>query len=185
MARLLICIAVVVCVHARPAIAQESKLALSVGVGMGFNQGLTADFSDTSGNIVVGAGYNFNSAVRTLLEYQYYNFEVKSPLAEQTGTDDSVARLESLSASLIFQPSSKVGIYGIGGVGWYRRLVDLRGPRPVQELSTDTALGVNIGSGVEFPISGKLKMFGDVRYHYAYNSRTPTKVLPITFGFRW
>jgi opacity protein-like surface antigen len=185
MARILVCIAVVVCIHARPAIAQESKLALSVGVGMGFNQGLTADFSDTSGNIVLGAGYNFNAAVTTLLEYQYYNFEVKSALIDQTDAEETVARLESLSASFIFRPSSKVGIYGIGGVGWYRRLIDLRGPSPVPEMSSNSALGVNVGSGVEFPLSGKLKMFGELRYHYAYNSRTPTQVLPITFGFRW
>ena len=185
MLRLPVALGLVLCLHARPAIAQGPKLALTAGVGMGFNQGRTADFADTSGNIVVGAGYNLNTALTTMLEYQYYNMEVKSPILNPSDTDSDVARLESISANLIYRRGKKVGIYGIGGVGWYRRLIDIREPTPVPGFTSDTALGINIGSGVEFPISDRLKMFGEFRYHYAYNSHVPTTVLPVTFGFRW
>jgi len=185
MSKFLIGITIVICVHARSAAAQDSKLALSAGVGMGFNRGRTADFAVTSGNMVAGAGYNFSKSITAMLEYQYYNLEVRPLLLAVTDTESSVANVQSVSANLLFRPKNKIGIYGIAGLGRYRRLIDLRGPSPVPEMSSDSALGINAGSGVEFPISGKLKMFAELRYHYAYNSKIPTQILPVTFGFRW
>jgi opacity protein-like surface antigen len=185
MSKLLIGIALVICVHSRSAAAQDSKLALSAGVGMGFNRGRTADFAVTSGNMVAGAGYNFSRSITAMLEYQYYNLEVRPLLIAVAGAESSVASVESVSASLLFRPKNKIGIYGIAGMGWYRRLIDLRGPSPVPEMSSDSAIGINAGSGLEFPISGKLKMFGELRYHYAYTSKITTQILPVTFGFRW
>jgi hypothetical protein len=78
MRRIFISIALAAFINALPAFAQGSRFTVNFGVGMGFNQGRTANFADTSGNIVAGVGYNISESVSAIAEYQYYNLDIKS-----------------------------------------------------------------------------------------------------------
>jgi len=184
---ILIAITAAACMSAVPAHAQFSKVRLNFGLGMGFNQGRTSSLADTSGNFVGGIGYKFSPKLAANLEYQYYSLVIKNSAGNEddAGIEDDVGQIDSVSANVIVQPKNRLGLYGIGGVGWYRRFVRVSGPSVVPRSVADPALGMNIGAGVTFPFGGRVKLYGEVRYHYAYNSVIPTQVLPVTFGFHW
>jgi hypothetical protein len=187
MRNILIAITAVAWLSAVPAHGQSPRLSLNFGLGMGFNQGRTANLADTSGNFVGGIGYKFSSALAGSLEYQFYNLDIKStPLdVDESGIDQDVGQVDSVSANIMVQPKNRLGLYGIGGVGWYRRFVRVTGPSLVPAFNADYAPGINIGAGVTFPFSARVKLYGELRYHYAYNSVIPTQMMPVTFGFRW
>jgi opacity protein-like surface antigen len=187
MQKILIVILAATCLGAVPARAQTSRFRLNFGLGMGFNQGRTSNLAATSGNFVGGVGYNFSSRLAANLEYQYYSLDIKSTATdtEDSGIEDDVGQIDSISANVIVQPKNRLGLYGIGGVGWYRRFVRVTGLSLVPKSVADSAPGLNIGAGVTFPFGGRVKLYGEVRYHYARNSVIPTQVLPVTFGFHW
>src|SRR5512138_2294523 len=122
MRKILIAITAAACLSAASAHAQSSRFRINFGLGMGFNQGRTSNLANTSGNFVGGVGYKFSSRFATNLEYQYYSLNLKAAV-EESGTEDDVGQIDSVSANLIFQPKNRLGLYGIGGAGWYRRFV--------------------------------------------------------------
>jgi len=212
--RILILVATLNCISASSAFAQQTyqKFVINGGIGPGFNQSRTSDFANTSYQFVVGGGYNFSQSIGTSVEYQYYNLSIKDGVANQAGLADPSGHLNSLTVNGIFRVPNHLGLYGIGGGGWYRRTVHSGG---AQNISAGTscpdiwawwdipcsggvtqsavvlndknndAWGVNVGAGVNFPIKGRLKGYSELRYHHAYNSQISTQVLPWTFGVRW
>jgi hypothetical protein len=184
MRKTLASIALAACISTLPLFAQSSRFTVNFGVGMGFNQGRTSNFADTSGNIVAGIGYNFTDAIAATAEYQYYNLDIKNSI-DQPNLNTGIGQLDSISANLLVRIHNKAGIYGIGGAGWYRRFVRVEGPSIVPAFVADPALGFNVGLGTTFPFGGRFKLYGEVRYHHAYNRVIPTQILPVTFGFRW
>jgi opacity protein-like surface antigen len=185
MRRIFISIALAAFINALPAFAQGSRFTVNFGVGMGFNQGRTANFADTSGNIVAGVGYNISESVSAIAEYQYYNLDIKSTDINQATGNTNIGQLDSVTGNVLVRIPNRAGVYGIGGVGWYRRFARIEGPSIVPAFVADPALGYNVGAGLTFPFGGRFKMYGEVRYHHAYNRAVPTQVLPVTFGFRW
>ena len=185
MHRILVAFAVAACLSIVPAFAQGTRFTGNFGIGMGFNQGRTANLANTSGNIVVGVGYNISEVVSATAEYQYYNLENKSTEAQTEALEQDVGQVDSITANLLFKIPSKWGMYGIGGVGWYRRYVRITGPSLVPPFVGDPAVGFNIGTGVTFPFEDRFKLYLEVRYHHAYNHVIPMQMLPLTFGVRW
>jgi len=186
MHRILVAFATVACLSVVPAFAQGTRFTVNFGIGMGFNQGRTANLANTSGNIVAGVGYNLSDAVSATAEYQYYNLEIKSTEEQTEAFEQDVGQVDSITANLLFKiPIKKWGMYGIGGAGWYRRYVRITGPSLVPPFVGDPALGFNIGTGVTFPFEDRFKLYLEVRYHHAYNRVIPMQMLPLTFGFRW
>ena len=108
----------------------------------------------------------------------------------------------------------KLGAYGIFGVGFYRRSVSanrelltglpicqptwtrwwgincynnvLQGEQTLSSYSKDAG-GFNYGGGLTYPLNvfHHAKVFGEWRYHRAYQSDGKTIVMPITVGLRW
>jgi hypothetical protein len=109
----------------------------------------------------------------------------------------------------------RYGFYVIAGGGWYYRHLALNNytvqPGTVCEpvwdwygytcvnglVSTENTIathgvssgGVNAGGGVTINLGGgdyPTKFYMEARYHYSpQGGRVPTKVVPVTFGFRW
>jgi len=182
---ILAAIAVFSCIAAAPAFGQSSRFTVNFGVGMGFNQGQIASLVDTSGSIVLGVGYHLSDTIAAVAEYQYYNLAFKESIDDPFNPNEGIGQLDSVSANALIKINNKVGAYGIGGVGWYRRYVRIEGPSIVPAFVADPALGFNLGAGVTFPFGGRFKLYGELRYHHAYNRVVPTIVLPVTFGIRW
>jgi opacity protein-like surface antigen len=217
MRRVVIAVAIFTCISMSPALAQQSqqsypRFTINAGIGPGFNQSRTSDFANTSFQVVGGGGYNFSHSVGTSIEYQYYNLSIKDSVAQQASLADPSGHLGSLTLNGIFRIPNHLGIYGIGGGGWYRRTVhsgkatvipagtgcqaiwawwDVSCSNGVTQSAavlgddTDDAWGVNVGAGVNFRIRGRLKGYTELRYHHAYNSQISTQVTPLTFGIRW
>jgi opacity protein-like surface antigen len=214
MRRILTIIATLSCIGVIPAFAQQSysKYIFNAGAGPGFNQSRTSDFADTSFHFVGGGGFNFSQSIGTSIEYQYYRLSIKDNIAQQASLEDPSGHLDSLSLNGILRVPNHLGIYGIGGIGWYRRTVhsgqatNVPAGTPCPDIwawwdipcsggvtqsatvlndNSDDAFGVNMGAGVNFRISGRLKGYTEIRYHHAYHHQISTQVTPLTFGIRW
>ena len=62
-----------------------------------------------------------------------------------------------------FGESEKVGFYGLAGINFFHVGVDL--DIPILGFATSsTEVGLNVGAGLEFRISEKLELFGEVKY---------------------
>jgi Outer membrane protein beta-barrel domain len=108
---------------------------------------------------------------------------------------------------------SAAGIYLIGGGGWYYRQTHISkdyivpaytvcqpiyfwwgytceaGYVPTDNVlasSGSSAGGLNAGTGFTIRLSDTgWKFYVEARYHYAWNKRIPTAVIPVTFGLRF
>ena len=106
-----------------------------------------------------------------------------------------------------FSPDNRIDPYIVGGVGYYRRVVQFTRPtlQPAlifdpffgffqglipadQVLGTITRNGVggNAGAGFEINLgSYNTKFFTEARYVYGATGAMPTRMVPVTFGIRW
>jgi hypothetical protein len=98
--------------------------------------------------------------------------------------------------------------YVVGGVGYYRRTVEFTRPALVsvfifdpffgdlfntlvpanQVLGriTEDGVGGSLGAGFALKFGeSRVKFFTEARYHYADTGNIPTRMVPVTFGFRW
>jgi len=105
----------------------------------------------------------------------------------------------------------RLGIYGIGGGGWYHRSGEATAPglvpgtvcppfwdwwgtcisglwpaNVVIASTSSNAFGGNIGGGVTYRLGESgVKFYTEVRYHHASHNQVNTDLLPLTFGVRW
>ena len=109
---------------------------------------------------------------------------------------------------------SKLGAYGIFGIGFYRRSVSansqsllpgttcqptwtrwmgvncpsgaIQAQQTLSSFSKDAG-GFNFGGGVSYRLNHleHAKVFVEARYHRAYQSDAQTTMIPITVGLRW
>jgi hypothetical protein len=137
--------------------------------------------------------------------------KISQSLTDQSGNMQSISVDGIVNVPRHF---GKLGAYGILGVGFYRRTVSIPSrilgpgttyepawrwwdiqrdvfgnPIPGQIMSSNTkdAGGFNFGGGVTYRLNHlhNAKLYGEFRYHRAYQSDGQTIVMPIAFGLRW
>ena len=210
---ILFALTLILAVVVLPSSAQETPAwNFNVGGGVGFPIKDTGKFVNDGGNFSIGAGPNFGRFFGLKGEFMWQDLPLKQEVLTLTGSPDSSSRLYGLTGNLIFRipTGTRLGLYAIGGGGWYHASGELTTPTvvpgtvcspfwgwwgacttgliPVDAVlasrSAD-AFGGNIGGGLTFRISGSMKFYTEVRYHHAGYHIGSIDVLPLTFGFRW
>jgi opacity protein-like surface antigen len=196
-----------------PCSAQEvGGWNFNLGGGVGFPLKNTSNFINDGANIVVGAGPNFGRFFGIDGEFMWQDFPIKQSVLTLTGAPAASARQYSLSGNVIFRipTGTRLGLYAIGGGGWYHASGELTTPTvvpgtvcapfyvfwgvctsgliPVNAViasRSENAFGGNIGGGLSFRLRGRTKFYSEVRYHHASYNIGKTDILPLTFGLRW
>ena len=194
-----------------------NRFNFTVGGGLGIGRGEVANFVGNSYHGVAGGGVNFSRMFGVDAEYMYYNLGLRPSVSLNQSLNSASGNLQSVSLNGIVNVPfhySKLGAYGILGVGFYRRSVSanrevltpplvcqpawarwwgikcldggLQGQQTLSSYSKDAG-GFNVGGGVTYRLSRlyNTKLFVEGRYHRAYHSDGKTIVFPITVGLRW
>jgi len=193
---------------------EAPRYNFTLGGGVGFPQGSTSDFANSGGNFVVGGGVNTGPAIGFDGEFMWHDLPPKTAVVAATGAPDGAARLYAVTANVILHAPerAKLGGYGILGGGWYHRSWELTHPslaigttclptyvwwgvvcgNGIVESTTKIAGnsrdggGWNAGAGVTYRIGeSHAKIYAEARFHYAYFSGINTRIIPLTFGFKF
>lgn len=185
----------------------------TIGGGVGFPQGTSANFANNGGQFVVGGGPNIRRYLGLDAEFMWHDLPIKRNVIEALQVPNAEARVYAVTLNAIvpIPTHGKMGFYVIGGGGWYHRSGELTEPtfvhgeicapfylwwggcvdgivpgsKTLASSSSDT-FGGNIGGGITYSIrGGPLKIFSEIRYHHAPNNQVNTDLLPITLGVKW
>jgi opacity protein-like surface antigen len=206
-------VAAVLCCATATSFAQlPDRLTFHLGGGVSPVVGQASRRLDTGWHFDAGAGVKLTPTVETTLDYRYHGFGVTDLVLNEFQVPNAHARLWSLTVDPKVQIpiNSKVKPYVIGGVGYYRRSVELTAPTIAQGLVFDpffdaffsvpfaaeqvlgtmrrSGIGGSLGGGFEVKVGSgdsTAKFFSEARYEYADTGRIPTRMVPVTFGIRW
>jgi len=218
-----ILVVLVFCALVASASAQDSapsnfnRFNFKVGGGLGIGRSYVSAFVGNSYFGVAGGGINFNRMFGVDAEYMYYDLSIRPSVANSPanlhGTSGDLQAI-SLNGIVNAPLHSKLGAYGIFGIGFYRRSISSNSQvlqagatcQPIwtrwmgvncpsgavgsqQTLSSFSkdAGGFNFGGGVSYRLNhlDRAKVFVEARYHRAYQSDAQTSMFPITVGLRW
>jgi len=188
----------------------EHRLTMNAGGGI---SPLVSDIShrlDNGWHVTVGGGLNITRHLSATLNYTYNGFGVSQRVLTEAKVPDGNSHLWSLTVDpkLRFSRSHRFDPYLVGGVGYYRRTVQFTRPTIISALVIDpffgaifntlvpadtvigsiTRDGVGGSGGAGFEVKlprATVKFYTEARYHYADTGRIATRMVPITFGFRW
>lgn len=174
MTRRLLAIAAAAVLTAAPALA-FAQTSLSVSGGLNAPVGHLGDIADIGYNVAAGLNLGGTSVpIGARLEVGYNGLGYKG------GGGD--VRIITGTANAIFNlGTTKDAPYLIAGVGAYNRS---SGSDTFGYGGGATALGINGGGGLRFPLSG-LSTFVEARYHVMLGNSadgTNYQFIPITFG---
>ena len=193
-----------------------NRFNFNVGGGFGGAFGDVGKLTGTSYNGVAGAGWNLSRRWGVNAEYMYYTLNFKDSIKLNQGVPDASGRLQSATLNLFYQVplQGKLGVYAIGGAGWYQRYVEAQSQflpqgtvcqpawqlwgiacttgnpsvvNPAQTLSSHTVSGggYNFGGGLTYRIGKRTRVYFEGRYHHANTPDRHTNVFPVTIGLRW
>jgi len=192
-----------------------NRFNFTAGGGLGIGRGDVASFVGNSYHGVAGGGVNFGRMFGVDAEYMYYNLGLRPSVIQSQSLPGASGNMQSVSLDgIVTAPlHSKLGAYGIFGVGFYRRSVSansqvlaplticqpawiwwdvtcvngaIQTQQTLSSLSKDAG-GFNFGGGVTYRLKHfhNAKVYIEGRYHRAYQSDVKTIVFPITVGLRW
>ena len=191
-----------------------NHLTFNAGGGFGGALGNVGKVTGKSYDGVAGVGWNFTRRLGVRAEYMYYNLSFKDSVKRDQSLPDASGRLQSATLNLFYQVplQGKLGVYAIGGGGWYQRHVQARSEtlddgavcqpawqlwgiacdtnnrvHPSQVLSDHTVDGggYNFGGGFTYRIAKRTRVYVEGRYHHVYTPDGHTNVFPVTVGLRW
>jgi Outer membrane protein beta-barrel domain len=208
----LVAAAALVVSFARMAAAQGEEHAWTANIGAGFTAlvGSMNTRLDNGWNISFGAGYNLSSRVSLGAQVMYNGLSVSNGVLQEFRVPDGNARIWAITAEprLNFAPRRKFTPYIVGGVGYYRRVVEFTQPTLVAVNVFDPffftfnpvliranvvlgrvirdGVGGSAGAGFQIPIGQSgFKFFAEARFHYAGDGGVPTRMAPFTVGLRY
>jgi hypothetical protein len=188
---------------------QYGKYLFNIGGGIGFPQGDLGKFVNDGGNFVIGGGLNFARNFGVDSEFMWQDLPINSTTKQLLLTSGASARQYAWTINPVvhFPMGARLGAYAIGGIGWYHRSGETTTPgvgvvcNPywswwygcglgtvnfVTGSRSANSFGENIGGGLTIRLGeSHAKFYTEVRYHHAGYNNVSTKILPLTFGFRW
>lgn len=191
-----------------------NRFNFNVGGGWGGAMGDVGKVTDASYNGVVGGGLNLTPRFGVKAEYMYFNLAFGDSVKSQQKVLDATGHVHSATLNLFYNIplQGKVGVYAIGGAGWYQRSVDARSQtlpagavcQPAwalwgitctndnhvdvdQQLSSNSVSGggYNFGGGLTYRLKKYGTLYLEGRYHRANTSDRHTTLFPVTVGLRW
>jgi len=188
----------------------QTRFTAHAGVGATPLVGQLSDQLKTGWHVSAGGGVKFGSEFATTVDYNYHDFGASNFSFNQIPLPDVKSRMWSVTVNPKFEipTGSRISPYVIGGVGYYRRTVELDTPSliqglpfagilsallpflPSQTLGSVNASGIGGSLGGGFDIKFKdddssPRFFAEARYEYADTGSTPTRMVPVTVGIRW
>src|SRR5437763_754145 len=113
----------------------------TANVGGGFTPlvGALSDRLDNGWNFSAGGGYNFTSHLSGGVQFTYNGLGVSRAVLNEAAVPDGNAHIWSLTAEpkIRFSPQRRFDTYIVGGVGFYRRIVQFTRPTTQQVLLFD------------------------------------------------
>lgn len=192
--------------------AQEEEHKWTANVGAGFTPLLGAlnQRLDNGWNISFGGGYRFSQRFSLGAQIMYNGLGVSRGVLREFAVPDGNARIWAFTVEprLTFAPRRKFTPYVVGGVGYYRRVVEFTQPTLAAVTVFDPffftfspvlipanlvigrairdGIGGNAGAGFQVPIGQSgVKIFAEARFHYSNNGHIPTRMVPLTIGLRY
>ncbi len=192
-----------------------SKLAFEAGGGFNAPVNDATTYSTYGANLTLGAGWNFNKWLGTLVEYQFIDDKIPGATLAAVGAPGGYTRVWSLTIDPVVNLPSRgnFGAYFTGGGGFYRKVTTFTTPQAVlycdffgfcfegvQNVTighfSSNQGGMNIGAGFTWKAFGpdtKAKLFAEARYLWVDSpSSSGTQqgtgaftTIPVTFGIRW
>ncbi|HVJ08179.1 MAG TPA: hypothetical protein VM554_07330 [Acidisarcina sp.] len=158
-------------------------------------------------NVVAGAGYRFDRNFSMIGEYQFDSNKIPAKVLAQVGEPGGYVHIWSLTLNPVwdYKTGGSWGGYLTGGGGFYRKYTaftqpgiinsyycdfffcypyDYTGNVVVSHFATSQG-GMNIGGGFTFGNWSGGKFFSEARYTWIDTPGRATRVVPVTFGFRW
>ncbi|HEY1342439.1 MAG TPA: hypothetical protein VGF59_33275 [Bryobacteraceae bacterium] len=194
-----------------------SRFTTHMGGGISTPLNPTGAYTGVSGNFDVGAGYNLGKNDAIIGEFMWSGLPTSISAIHPVKAPDGKINLYTLTVNYRHQKDrihgSPLGVYLVGGGGWYYRYSSLdknfvvppgTACQPIYGwwgYGCDTsgyvysetvayrgtsAGGVNAGAGFTLRFAdSNWKFFTEARYHYAWSQRIPTTLIPVTFGIRF
>ena len=202
--RKLVVAVMAVLVVAVPASAQDPPVGINIGAGVLFPVGGFNDAFNTGWNGGLGATFNLSPTFGLQAEYMYNWMPgpektiLVSPDPGGINTSsqliESNHNIHSVTFNAIYSSprTARVGGYGVGGLGYYHRTIQLTSPAvgyatvcdpywywcyptavSVDNIIVDRSqnnFGINFGGGVTFG-SESVKFYTEFRYHYVWGQK--------------
>lgn len=164
---------------------------------------------DNGWHITLGGGYKVSRRVAIGGQVMYNGFGVGTRVLRELAVPNGNAHLWAFTAEprLDLAPGHKVSPYLIGGVGYYRRVVQFTQPTTITVIVSDPffgfvpvlipadkvlgtivhdGIGGSAGFGFNIPIGNAGgKFFTEARFHYSDTDGIPLRMVPLTIGIRF
>jgi len=188
-------------IFAAGALSAQEVPPFSFAIGGGYTNSLgsAGRYLDNGWNLQAGGGYNFNSYLGAMLDFNYSSMGINSATLANIGAPGGNAHIMSFTVDPIVHLHRKgpVDFYLVGGGGIYHRYDDLTAPSvgfapfygPIAEETVLASYSINkpgfdAGAGVTLGTKWHAKFYVEARYNRMLTS-TPTDYIPITAGLRW
>jgi hypothetical protein len=176
--------------------AQEvPPFSFAIGGGYTNSLGSSGRYLDNGWNVQAGGGYNFNSYLGAMLDFNFSSMGVASTTLRNLGAPGGNVDIASFTIDPIVHLHRKgpVDFYLIGGGGLYHRYDDLSAPsagfagpfgETILASYSVNKPGFNGGAGITLGTKWHAKFYVEARYTRMLTS-VPTDYIPITAGIRW
>jgi predicted porin len=208
---LTLCVLGITAAHAQG----SNRFNFNVGGGFGGAFGDVGKATGFSYNGVAGGGLNLSRSFGVKAEYMYFKLGFDDQVKTEQHLPGATGNVQSATLNLVFNHAlqGKVGVYAIGGAGWYRRSLDTSPSQflpagthceptwalwgitcttsgftdVAQTLASNTVDGggYNFGGGFTYRLRKRTRLYFEGRYHHAYTSDKRTTLFPVTIGLRW
>lgn len=165
--------------------AAQSPFELHAGGGWNVPTGDMSGNFTKGGNFQVGGGFSILPNLELQADYMYNTFGVTGSYANSQLATGGHANVNSFTVDPRLHlgiPATRLGVYALAGVGYYRRTIDFSGP---SYSLHNGAVGYNVGGGVTYKVFGPASAYFEVRYHNAFTGRGNTQMVPFTIGIRF
>jgi hypothetical protein len=192
------------------AFAQEDHFTFNVGGGFTGVGGAAAGKLDHGGNLLIGAGYNFNRFLSLNGNFMFHQLGITGAALNVAQEPDGNARVYTFAMEPKLRLPVFFGVhaYAMAGGGWLRRTVQFTQPTLAQTVIfdpwfgyfgpalvqvnqvlgsyTDDAGMYDVGAGAEFHLPfPHTKLFVEGRYIHGFTNGTQTILAPLTVGLRF
>jgi hypothetical protein len=187
--------------------AQEvPPFTFAVGGGYTNSLGSSGRYLDDGWNVQAGGGYNFNSHLSAMLDFNASSMGINSATLSNLGAPGGNVHILSFTVDPMVHVIRKgaFDLYLIGGGGLYHRYDDLTAPSfgfgPIvtpfgffnAPVVGETVLasysinkpGFDAGAGISLGTKWHAKFYAEARYNRMFTD-VPTDYIPVTFGVRW
>ena len=136
---------------------------------MNLNYGLHSDYKNLG--LGVKGQYEFIDNVRGEASFNYYLKQ------------DNVSMWElNANVHYLFRITDEVTLYPLSGLTMLTAKVESANFGGIKSSASDTNIGLNLGAGIEYPLSDSVKLNGEIKYQIVNDFDRPVISVGLTFA---